>query len=308
MAVSRCLTAVTASQYHAKEETKIVHTSARSVSSHLLTPTAAAKFGQYRSPQGSGDSNDSVSKTSPKSLPSDQQSTPSAKKHVGHTDLRQIDATSDNAPGFLKPTTATIVSQKQVLENKGKVRHEDDIWWSKRNPSLGVDPTYKVSADVHSKLYAPTVASAMQQVQKKKQDLIDVSTLNATIVSAVSVTPVKENSHFLTPTKAAEYGKWEAAHNCGSFSAPSKLELSEARRLSMATGPSDVSSRLYRSTVALNSAKWKSKEEIQAEEEAKAAAELAKIAVSNFYIYIFCVSFNYFYSYIKLNFLSHLFF
>jgi hypothetical protein len=114
-------TAIESGKWHAAEETKSSPKMPISLTSHLLTPTAAVKANKWSG--GSKDSYDDVAGSS-SSIPnstntssnnngvSSTSKSPHRKSTANTTDLRQVDPAS--APGFLKPTNASLLLKQQV--------------------------------------------------------------------------------------------------------------------------------------------------------------------------------------------------
>jgi len=174
------------------------------------------------------------------------------------------------------PTKANINSQLYLQENFGKVKPEDDIWWNKRSDDLLSHPS-KHYEHVSSKLLQPTTASLLQQTHKF--ELNSNSSESVSSPEKSSPVAVEVSQSLLRTTANLENSKWHKRHSEPNIAKFLPIELTEARKASLASGPDNVEPRLHMPTKAYESSKWKSKEEIEAEELAKLLAEKEKIVI-----------------------------
>lgn len=174
---------------------------------------------------------------------------------------------------LLEPTAANIASRQKLEELKEEC--PDDIWWEQRSSSKreAVDLASNRYSDVPSKLMEPTTAYVALKTNKYEKSPTGYE-------SMALPKEIDPDSHLLTPTTALERGIYRRDED----PEVPELEISDARWMSMRTGPKDVESRLYEPTAAMRNGMWKPKEfleaeeEIRMEEEAAARGETAKVS------------------------------
>jgi len=123
----------------------------------------------------------------------------------------------------------------------------------------------------------------MQQtlLPKVKEILVSYTVLNGLrlmMECLVQHASLSQTSNLLKETQAFKHSSWESLKQ--RETSPVKVEaitVTEARKLSLESGPKNVHSRLLEPTVAISSSKWKSKEELEAEDIARAELELSKV-------------------------------
>jgi hypothetical protein len=114
---------------------------------------------------------------------------------------------------LLQTTHARINSARALEEARGRVRHEDDIWWEHRGHKAYQIPRgtlNKSLAHVSSKLHVPTAATIFGQRDKANMDKIRPKPLPKASQDACN--PYKDvESKFLTATtKAVQTSEWRS--------------------------------------------------------------------------------------------------
>eukprot|EP00597_Dinobryon_sp_UTEXLB2267_P007526 CAMPEP_0170087128 /NCGR_PEP_ID=MMETSP0019_2-20121128/21676_1 /TAXON_ID=98059 /ORGANISM="Dinobryon sp., Strain UTEXLB2267" /LENGTH=345 /DNA_ID=CAMNT_0010304609 /DNA_START=31 /DNA_END=1068 /DNA_ORIENTATION=+ len=197
------------------------------------------------------------------------------------------------SPSLMKTTKARIYDSKELESSKNRIKHEDDIWWETRQSDKNLEKVMEKEKDsipkidAYSKLHVPTVAFIKSTREKFPRDA------NSTTIAGCPKSPmapgsvgkkggphtfghspapdqvppacktvkINSDSPLLKPTKAAVVCQWNPN---APPPPPTPIQLVAAE-----TGPKNVPSKLHKETVAVAAQKWKSKEQVQLEEQEK---------------------------------------
>lgn len=175
---------------------------------------------------------------------------------------------------LLKPTLSFYIAKQKRMEPKDE--NEGDIWYSERNEKIlqiGKNISeHKKYEHVQSKLFEPTQSFVSLTKPETKPDTSVIERAETPFLPPPPKA-INENSRILQPTKSftskvdPEYIK--------SILEAEKMDsesVTEARLMSMRTGP-EVSSRLWATTAAISHGKWKSKQQLEEEENLKILEE-----------------------------------
>jgi hypothetical protein len=177
---------------------------------------------------------------------------------------------------LLKTTVARVADVQAWQQTKGVVKHQDDIWWEVRKP---LQDASKANAQfkVDSRLLEPTTSHIYSQRKKyppratPDKHIVPGSAEKSPIAnsSPLRVSSIPAESALLRPTFNSQV---KNVKNLPVPPPPPAMELP-----SHLTGPQNVPSRLFSPTTSTRSARWKSREEIDAEQAAVAAKEAAVV-------------------------------
>lgn len=171
---------------------------------------------------------------------------------------------------LMKTTIARVSDVRAWHATKGVIKHEEDIWWEQRKPLADAS---KHNLKVESRLYEPTTSHIYSQ--RKKYPHRTTPDKNAVPGSAekspipgrngspLKVAKINAESPLLRTTINATV---KNVKNTPVPPPPPALEI-----LTHSSGPQNVASRLFSPTTCTRAAKWKSREELAAEEAAAAA-------------------------------------
>lgn len=114
---------------------------------------------------------------------------------------------------LLQTTHARINSAKALEEGRGRVKHEDDIWWDQRGSKAYNIPRGNVNkalAHVTSKLHVPTAATVFGQREKADLTKIRPKPLPKP-ANPEAINPHKDvqSKVFTATTKAIQSGEWK---------------------------------------------------------------------------------------------------
>lgn len=180
---------------------------------------------------------------------------------------------------LLKTTEARVSDVRAWHATKGVIKHEEDIWWEQRKP---LENASKINLKVESRLYEPTTSHIYSQ--RKKHPHRTTPDKNAVPGSAekspatggrtgspLKVRTIDAESPLLRTTINA------TVKNVKNTSVPPPPPALEIHTHS--SGPQNVASRLFAPTTSTRAAKWKSREDLAAEEAALAvkSAPIKKI-------------------------------
>lgn len=198
---------------------------------------------------------ETASPSAPTSIHESDESSIQKPAKSGRTPVRGV---SDR---LLMPTKSNIADQQklQELKHEAEVEARDSM-----NVPVARNPKYE---NVQSKLFSPTTAYTVSKASKYVERDHEVETEAKKAPRNVEISPT-----LLQPTEAVKNAVYRRKDE--EESKPEKVEITPARRLSLQSGP-DVSSRLFDKTKAAETARWKSKAEIEAEELASLEAEKA---------------------------------
>jgi hypothetical protein len=186
---------------------------------------------------------------------------------------------------LLKITQARISDMRELVDRKTRVKHADDPWWESRNPKV-YDKSPKKYADVQSRLNRST--AAYEQSRRPKASLNNteppsfsfgggamskkppspekvLSPPKSANNSSRVIKPIGHDSHLLKPTSESQQSCWHGKSDRLSIERTHTPGLQLETRIK-GSGPKDINSRLSVETMAVASSKWKSKEDLSAEE------------------------------------------
>lgn len=184
---------------------------------------------------------------------------------------------------LLKITQARICDMRELVDRKNRVKHEDDIWWESRNPKQYEKSPSKYS-DVQSRLNRSTTAYERSRRPKaslnnseppsfcfgggplsKKASPEKALPAKPSTNSPKTIKPIGHDSHLLKPTTESYQSGWHGKSDQLSVDKPQRTGLHLVAKIK-GTGPKEVNSRLSLETTSAASHKWKSKEELVAQD------------------------------------------
>jgi hypothetical protein len=176
---------------------------------------------------------------------------------------------------LMKTTQARLSDVREWHAQRGIVKHQDDIWWEQRKPLENASKS-NLNSKVQSRLYEPT--TSLIYSQRKKFPARTTPDKHATPGSGekspallsqppLNISKIDASSPLLRSTFNS------VVKNVKNSPAPPPPPGPEI--FTQNSGPQNVPSRLFSPTANLERSKWKSKEELAAEEAAAAAAQAA---------------------------------
>jgi hypothetical protein len=185
-------------------------------------PGSGSGSGLSRTASGSGSGSRSGRRGGPESDSMNGHSSNNLRGGDHEGDGEGEDAYDEHEPGsgskplvsarLMQTTNARINSARALEEARGRVKHEDDIWWDQRGSKAYNIPRGNINkslAHVTSKLHVATAATIFGQRDKANLEKVRPKPLPKPNPEATN--PYKDaTSKFLTQTtKAAQLGEWK---------------------------------------------------------------------------------------------------
>jgi hypothetical protein len=166
---------------------------------------------------------------------------------------------------LMKTTQNRILDIRELENKKDRILPQDDIWWEiRRNAEMA-----HKRDDVASKLYEPTMAylkSNRSKVPVKKVGKDETPEKP----HHVNTIKINAESPLLKTTKAAQFGHW-------GVDLQAMEPLPSFHPQLCASGPHGVKAKVSTETYASTAHKWKSKEQVAAEEAAEVVSTRNKL-------------------------------
>eukprot|EP01038_Epipyxis_sp_PR26KG_P006106 gene6106-8417_t len=165
------------------------------------------------------------------------------------------------SPTLGKITQARIADMKELEASKGRIKEEDDPFWTLRcgldNKKYSKDPKFD---NVQARVMVPTKSYRASLREKFTRE-------ESPEKEKVITSPIDSSNNLLRPTQSILRQKWNSEAPPSAVSPP--------QIFSATTGPQNVSSRLMQPTKTHLARQWKSKEEVAAIEAAEVATRKA---------------------------------